>query len=142
MPFTQQKPTLPVNPPLFSGQELQANDRNLTNDHVAFYGKKIFLPSNSSNIHRITSLMDDQNVVREDVKARTPVPQHKTLLNLLRIQVHADVFHFGVLETGNGILEGGASSTNHHPYMSDESQFDQCRVFEQPFESDPININS
>lgn len=79
MPFTQQKPTLPVSPPLFSGQELQAKDRNLTNDHVAFYGKKIFLPSNSTNIHRNTSLMYDQNVVREDVKAQMPAATQNPL---------------------------------------------------------------
>lgn len=123
MPFTQQKPVVPAQSPSMnvSGLGIPTDAQKSINNLMMFYDNN--LQSKKIANHGNLNLMSDQN----------PLHQPRTQME--------DNFRSGV-EVGGNIFQEANGSMNHHPFLRNETQLDQCKLFGPQFENNLADMNT
>ncbi|KAL6009712.1 Protein ETHYLENE INSENSITIVE 3 [Asimina triloba] len=146
VPYSQPKPSQPANPPPsvnpsplpaanppsmnISGLGISSDAQKSINDLMSFYDNNIQggnsnIQSSKNSSHGTVNLVDDQNLLQQPP----------------RIQMDDAMFGQGG-GMGNNLFEESNNSMNNHLLLRDDIQFDQCKMFEQSFDSNPSDINS
>ncbi|XP_058107614.1 protein ETHYLENE-INSENSITIVE 3-like 1a [Magnolia sinica] len=132
VPFSQPKPAPQVNPPSHptanpssmntSSLGIPTDGQKSISDLMSFYDNN--LQPNKISSHATINLVEDQNPLQPP-----------------RIQIDDNMFGQGS-GMGSSIFEESNSPMNNPLLVRDDIQFDQCRIFDQPFDTHPNEINS
>ncbi|XP_058078298.1 ETHYLENE INSENSITIVE 3-like 1 protein [Magnolia sinica] len=120
LPFGQPKPMMPANPPSVnvSGLGIPTDGQKSINDLMSFYDSNL-QSSKNSTAH---GLKDNQN----------PHQQQK-------IQMDDCILRQGI-DAGGTVFEEANGCINNPHFLRDEIHFDQCKMFDQQFDSDASDI--
>lgn len=130
MPFAQQKPSTTPNPPSLPSNQSAVNISHLgipsegqksINDLMSFYDNNLQKTSSNGCVVSVTTV-DDQ-----------------TSLQPSRVQIDDNLFSRTV-GMGGSIFDESNNAMNNHLLVRDEIQFDQCKMFDQPFDGNPNDM--